>query len=326
MKRKLVSTLLAAAALGAAFVALPPAGASGDGHHVMIGAYPGYTGSLHGARAVVRLERLIGRRLSIVRVYDRWNSRFPSPYERWIKRSHHMLYVSVQSTLLNGKVVRWREIADAKPGSRIHRRIVRWANRIRRYRAHVLFTFQHEPESVTNRNKGSRFDFRRAWRRIVDVFRSRGANNAEFVWVLSDYSFKHASAVAGRWYPGNRYVDDIGADSYNWAGCRGHFSYDRWRPFRRLLRPLKRFGRHHARKGLIVAEWASQEGSPGKKAAWIMHARDTLATDAWRQFKAVIWFNEAVPYYPRCRWPVDSSSSSLSAFSSASNDSLFFGG
>jgi hypothetical protein len=57
-----------------------------------------------------------------------------------------------------------------------------------------------------------------------------------------------------------------------------------------------------------------------------MHARDTLATDAWRQFKAVIWFNEAVPYYPRCRWPVDSSSSSLSAFSSASNDSLFFGG
>jgi beta-mannanase len=52
-------------------------------------------------------------------------------------------------------------------------------------------------------------DFIAAWKRIWDVFHSTGAANVAFVWCPS------ANGDASAYYPGDAYVDWVGADRYD---------------------------------------------------------------------------------------------------------------
>src|SRR5439155_21071546 len=73
-------------------------------------------------------------------------------------------------------------------------------------------------------------EFVAAWRHIVTVFRSEGATNVRFVFspnVISANSPNFSSM-----YPGDRYVDRVALDGYNWGTSRAS---TRWRGFRRIF-------------------------------------------------------------------------------------------
>jgi hypothetical protein len=57
-------------------------------------------------------------------------------------------------------------------------------------------------------------DFVQAWRRVVDIFRAVGASNVSWAWIVNSYPQQNDEPVIA-YYPGDNYVDWIGADIYD---------------------------------------------------------------------------------------------------------------
>src|SRR5581483_5941039 len=278
-------------------------------------------------QAVEALENEIGRQLAIVRVYKRWTDPFPTPYDRWLRNSGHTLLLSVSPVWPNGSHIRWANIALAAPGSAIYDRIVSWADRIKAFGALIYFVFDHEPETANPKYVGTPSDFVDAWRKVVEIFRERGANNARFVLTLTAHTFARTDGrSASAWYPGDAYVDAIGADGYNFFGCRPNTGQS-WRSFAQIFEPVREFGLSHASKPLMIPEWGSVEdpATPGRKAQWISDARSTLESPDWSQFKAVLYYHSQSSTPPRCDFWADTSSSALGAFAAMGADPYFSG-
>ena len=311
----LLGVLVLSLAVTAAGLATP-AGAGPNDPTVLFGARP-EPGTQQGTTT---LEGKIGRRLAAIRVYYNWDSPFPDTDVTWFRNNGYALLLSVKSERRNHTFVQWRDIADAQPGSALHNDIVTWANRIKSLGTHVYFTFNHEPETSLN-SSGQGADFIAAWRRVVTVFRGQGVTNADYLWIMTAYSFKARDRRrAVDWYPGEAYIDYMGADAYNWYNCRPGTS-NPWNSLEQLLNPMRLFAQGRTIKGLMVPEWASTEDSaqPGRKAQWFADARALFKKPGWEGFKAVLYYNKSSKY-PNCRWFVDSSQASLTAFSAMAND------
>ena len=311
----LLGVLVLSLAVTAAGLATP-AGAGPNDPTVLFGARP-EPGTQQGTTT---LEGRIGRRLAAIRVYYNWDSPFPDTDVTWFRNNGYALLLSVKSERSNHTFVQWRDIANAQPGSALHNDIVTWANRIKSLGTHVYFTFNHEPETSLN-SSGQGADFIAAWRKMVTVLRGQGVTNADYLWIMTAYSFKARDRRrAVDWYPGEAYIDYMGADAYNWYNCRPGTS-NPWNSLEQLLNPMRLFAQGKTIKGLMVPEWASTEDSaqPGRKAQWFADARALFKKPGWEGFKAVLYYNKSSKY-PNCRWFVDSGQASLTAFSAMAND------
>jgi endoglucanase len=162
-----------------------------------------------------------------------------------------------------------------------------------------------------------------AWRHIVDIFRREGADNVR--WVFNPNvgnSVTHTASGATSWnwyanyYPGDTYVDYVGAHGFNgptvWNTA--------WQDFGTMTdgtgadHMLSDLAARYPTKPIIIGEFATQEGSAGQKAQWI--------TDAYQKMRAnphvvgAVWFNAN----KEVDWRVESSTASLQAFQAAMAD------
>jgi hypothetical protein len=142
-----------------------------------------------------------------------------------------------------------------------------------------------------------------AWRHVVSIFRSANAGNVQFVFspnVISPNSPDFTSM-----YPGDRYVDKVALDGYNWGtSVRGQ----RWRSFREVFGPSYSVLARLTSRPMMIAETASSEAG-GDKPLWITHAfRRDMA--GFPRIRAVVWFNMR----KETSWPVDSSAASLRSY------------
>ena len=271
---------------------LPPAGS-------LVGAFANPKG---GQAVFSSLEAQIGRRLDVDRNYAAWDTVQPDAEVTWDVANDIVPVLSIKATTAAGVVIPWAQIADGSSDPTI----IAQADALASVGAPVILALNHEPES-TPRN-GSPADFVAAWQHYVDVFRDQGATNVSFALVLEANSYNPASVL--QWYPGDSYVDWVGADGYNRLGCNGGPA--RWVDFSTLFAPLENFAVLHGKPALI-AEWASVENPavPGAKAAWITAAAQTL--ESWPQVKASMYFDNAGPR-PGCDFSLSSSPSALQAY------------
>jgi hypothetical protein len=156
---------------------------------------------------------------------------------------------------------------------------------------------------------------------VITVLREQGVTNAEYVWTMTDYSFwVQDRRRASLWYPGDAYVDHLGADAYNWYRCRQGVNTPWW-SLQQIIEPFRQFGQAHPTKGLMLPEWASTEdpAQPGRKGQWYADARALFKQPGWEQFNAVLHY-----HYPSnigsCNWFVNSSQSALDGFRAMAND------
>lgn len=266
------------------------AGAPADGHRLMLGTV-GQT-----RQEIEQREHETGHRLPAVRVFRRWDERLLDGNQTWARGTGHTVFLSVKSRRKSGALIGWRDVAAARPGTPLYADMLRQAAEIKRFGAVVYLVFNHEPDAKTSRPMGAPGDFVAAWRHLVDVYRSAGVRNARYVWTLTGESFA-VGAGGGRtradaYYPGDAYVDDIAADTYNWNTC--HSPAGRWESPAALLDPQRRFGLRHPGKGLMVLEWGSVEdpARPGRKAQWMRDTTRLLATPAYRQFRAILHWDD----------------------------------
>jgi hypothetical protein len=165
-----------------------------------------------------------------------------------------------------------------------------------------------------------------AWQRTVDVLRSEGVRKASFVWA-PDAGWSFAAS-----YPGDRYVDWVASDGYNWnspdAWCTTHpgLSHPGWCQFREIFHGMSDNVEHvfGPQKPFMVAETGSREGAPGRKGRWFRKARDAIK-ESFPNMHALVYLDfNTTTSEGCCNWRLDSSRSSLRGFKALARDRHFW--
>ena len=122
--------------------------------------------------STLALERALGRRLALHRIYQAWEPRL-SPLARWDLAAGRLPVLSVNPRRGRAPVA-WSAIAAGREDTVIRAQ----ARAAAGLRAPLLLSFSHEPEN--DRNNGPAV-YVAAWRRYVAVFRAEHAANVRFV-------------------------------------------------------------------------------------------------------------------------------------------------
>lgn len=123
-------------------------------------------------------------------------------------------------------------------------------------------------------------DYRRAYRHVVDVARRAGGTNIQ--WMFNPIVSYPGSEALSRLYPGDRYVDWVALDGYNWGATRPWG----WQSFTDVFAAgLAELRAVAPRKPLAIAEIGCAPGSA--KAAWV---RDALIRARQAGARMLVWF------------------------------------
>lgn len=273
----------------------------------------------HG-RAVDDVEAQVGRRFDIVHRYHDFsntgsNGAFPDVYERRQMREGRLLFFAWESRIFSsGTVLTWADVY----GGRYDATIDAVAARIRDTGVPVFLGFDHEPEDEPA--KGSDADFVRAWRYVHDRFAAAGADNAVWVWTMMGWS-GHYDRYAGL-YPGDRYVDWVAYDPYNFHACNGSRV---WKSPSETIGPFYRWLDEHgigAGKPRMLAEFGTNvdAADPTAKRRWFEEF--PAALKAHPKIKAAVYFNSAgmTTTTATCDMTMNHDASALAGFIRAGRD------
>jgi beta-mannanase len=168
-----------------------------------------------------------------------------------------------------------------------------------------------------------------AWRRTVSIFRAEGATNLVWVWSPDEGWYNRRMTPS---YPGDRYVDWVASDGYNWnlrdAWCWRHPG---WCWFHEIFHAEPIRGESverdfRRRKPYMVAETGSVEDPsvPGRKGTWFRKARDRIKAN-FPGLKAFVYFDQNPSAFEgcTCNWRIDTSRSSLQGFRALGRDLYF---
>jgi beta-mannanase len=173
-----------------------------------------------------------------------------------------------------------------------------YAQDVKDFRTTVLIRFGHEMNGNSNswtgiQNANNPDAYVRVYRRIVDIFKEVGAENARFVWSPDHASPSEVPAPSNdfrNYYPGDGYVDFIGVSGYNWGNdpIRGGGWVAPRALFTTFLDVIKR---EYPGKPVILAEVGSVKSTPtNSRKQWI---RDLFEFAKNRpEVKAIVWFND----------------------------------
>jgi len=261
--------------------------------------------SLDAEKAAVQdLERQIGRSLDIDNNFYAWDDAFPTEIERWDLQSGRIPMMS-----WNGKNVQSSDIAAGRYDAMIRQR----AKATKALGRPVLIRWFWEMDGNKKSGfAGSPDQYVAAWRHIVTLFRSEGADNVRWVWCPNASAFNDGTAQT--YYPGDDFVDWTAADGYNWAPGRAG---DDYRSFDDIFGGFYGWARLQ-NKPIMVAEFGVQERKPGEKAQWILTARDSIK-NSFPMIRAAVYFDSNKDY----DWSLTTSDSALAAFRQMANDPWF---
>lgn len=258
--------------------------------------------------ALLYHEGVIERKLAFQRMYYAWDEEFPTDYEYWLKDNGQYVLLSWGARKLDDTYVKWRDIAAGVYDSVIDDR----ASGLKALGSPVFFIFNHEPEN--DGASGTSTEFTSAFQHVRNRFLSDGVTNVSFIWAMMAQAFRNGNDDL--YYPGDSYVDAVGADGYNWYACPGRT--DPWESFDTVFTDAHDFAVTH-RKPMVVPEYGSNEDPrvPGRKGVWFTDAGVTI--ESWPELKMVSYFNNGPPGND-CPWFVDSSPTALAGFQALGAD------
>jgi hypothetical protein len=193
-----------------------------------------------------------------------------------------------------------------------------WAEGARNWGGPLLLRFAPEMNADWNSwsaatNGNSAAEYVAVWRHLHALFDQIGARNVEWVW-SPNVSYSGSTPLRSL-YPGDRFVDWVGIDGYNWGTSRRG---TRWRTFDEVFAPTIRSVRRFTRKPLLLAEVASAERG-GNKARWISEFFASLPR--YPGILGFVWFD----YDKEADWRLDSSAAARAAFSAGIAENRYRG-
>lgn len=199
--------------------------------------------------------------------------------------------------------------------------IDQFADKVKTYTDTVSIRLMHEFQGdwypwAISKNGGDASLFVSAYRKIVDRFRSKGANNVKWIWCVNSDYFPY---TAYNWilnaYPGNNYVDVIATDVYN-----NIYPTDLplWKSFKsQMAESYYYLTKYFPQKPLYLCEFGCRERkstddpTSESKADWFSKMDKELQS-TFHKTRALVFFDAA----PDQNWYINSSPSSLQSLNS----------
>ncbi len=253
--------------------------------------------------AIRRHETAIGRKLAIDRQFYRWDTKIITNVQQDDKANGRIPAISFYPALTDGTIITWSSIASGQQDAVLRAK----AAELKAYGAPVLFNFNHEPYNESIGGWGTPADYIAAWRHAVNVFRAQNVTNVSWMWILTAWDFQKGRA--DQFYPGDSYVDWIGANPFNFYAR----DYPKWQSFEELSRAFYDWGASH-RKPLIIGANGTEEdpNSPSRKPQWFRDAAAKMPT--WSNIKAYSYYDSTIDGY---HWEIDTSLASQQAYKDA---------
>lgn len=235
------------------------------------------------------------------------------------------VYGRLNGPVLDGRMINiatnvpWRTVASAKAGSATYNDLVRWADTLKKRSGPILVAFSHEPEGKSSAGLGTATDFIAAWRKVHDVFQSRGVTNVEYTWTMTSNAFRVKptdARYAQKWYPGDAYVDNVSTAAYNWYNCGE--GKGQWLSLENRASAPLAFAKSHNKK-YVLAEWASQKDP--RRAQWLKDARAFMLANA-SSMRGAFYYQSPTPR-AGCSWML-TTSAEYAAFGQMATDRTFF--
>jgi hypothetical protein len=257
-------------------------------------------------------ESLAGRHASIIENYVHWGSSYgsfsASRDELTATVNHGSLpmvtWMSDDGTTNNTQPYDLRTIAAGGQDDYVRS----WADGLKTLGARVMVRLDSEmngfwmPYAPYFHNDGTTAaDFVAMWRHVHDIFTAEGVTNVVWVW---SPNVEYGGVQPMRpLYPGDRYVDVMAVDGYNWGNTNGK----RWQTFSQIFDHTISVMEGITGRPLMLGETGSSEVG-GSKAAWISDMFDQIAYRG--DIHGFIWFD----IVKETDWRIGSSPSSAAAF------------
>ena len=113
--------------------------------------------------------------------------------------------------------------------------------------------------------------YQRLFRHLREIFDGAGTGNVRWVFSINIENVPSSNGYAGC-YPGDRYVDYIGLDGYNWGTAQ---SWSRWKSFKDIFSGVYGDVVRRYKKPVIISEFSSASAG-GDKALWIEDALQAM--------------------------------------------------
>ena len=263
---------------------------------VLFGAYTQVDCTWNGcdrvsAQAAVEGPGQANRLMTVDRQFYLWDDQWPTPDDLNSAAAGRMLLLSWDPTLPTGGGLQWADIAGGLYDDVIDAQ----AAKVKAFPYPFWFAFHHEPQNQPpgGGSYGTPADFIDAYRHVHDRFVADGVTNIRWSIILFASTYKNGKGDL--YYPGDRYVDAVAADGYNWYQCGGP-----WESFQSVFKSFNAFGLAH-QKPMIIAEWGTGEDPAdlNRKGQWFTDALATLRT--WPEIRMVAYYNSG--RNPLClRW------------------------
>lgn len=166
--------------------------------------------------------------------------------------------------------------------------------------------------------------YKEAWWHLHDIVEEQGASNVTWVW-CPNLTFSGSTSLSSL-YPAKesegkgKYVDWTCLDGYNFG--KNPKKPDSWKSFSTLYTSsYNELLSLAPTKPIMIGEMSSTEYG-GSKASWITDAIGTQIPENFPKIKAVVWYNK---WDGELDWPIETSSSSESAFASAIASTYYAG-
>ena len=293
---------------GPAQVAQATARVAHSGGATAVGGRSGVTGGalFGGNYPVVPLEKSLGRKLAIVRLYYFIGNTFPGPaaYGKLLAHGRTAL-VSMDTGSSYASIAAGRRDADilsflkAVNGAAVQDHL-----------GSIYIDFEHEPDSLHHRKMGAPVQFLQAWDHIHQLAASHHLDwndGGRLHWVLILIHNTYGSWRAPEFWPGNSEVDLVAADGYNSAGC-GHGGQHHQQTPTDTFGPVVKFAASHGNLPVILGEWGSDDIPSGEQATYINQMQAFVA-----QHKPIVGALYWDTHVGNCDYKVNGNAASISA-------------
>ncbi|HVT01654.1 MAG TPA: glycosyl hydrolase [Patescibacteria group bacterium] len=166
-------------------------------------------------------------------------------------------------------------------------------------------------------SRASTQDFINAWRHIHDVFNKNGATNV--LWVFCPNVPDVQEASYKDLYPGDKYVDWMCLDGYNWGTTQ---SWSKWLSFSEIFTsPYNTIQNIAPDKPILLGE-VNTTDQGGDKGQWYKDMYQDIIYN-FPNIKAVVIFNENKEKQEHVNWKVDVTRDSLDSYISAIKPAVY---